>query len=163
MSGVRTLADMARKTIASQLREIMDEFAPEGYTFSVDVCGSVLTCEPPPEETDIDIRVFVDCPGHTKMGTLSILVRGFERYRYFVEGAKHYQDMGAYNKFLSLRQSLGRINILLTLDADWYGRHKLATALCKEINELDKTKRIAIFQAILYGRVKGVDVHAPCV
>jgi hypothetical protein len=64
------------------------------------------------------------------------------------EGNEHYQD--ASGDFMSWR-SAEKVNLIVTASAAFAARHRVATALCKRLNLMDKADRIALFQAVLYG------------
>lgn len=110
----------------------------------VEPCGSRVTCSPPPENTDCDFLVEV-----TKRDQRSVaqLVNDLHRLNFVWEGSRHYQD--AMGNFMSWRRD--DVNLILTSNPDFAARHRVATALCKRLNLLDKHDRIALFQAVLYG------------
>lgn len=106
----------------------------------IEPCGSRVTCNPPPTDTDADYRVAYHADNHDRVVRI-IQENGFEP-----DGGRHYND--STNDFHSWR--LGQINLLISANPDWIERHKLATTLCKMINIMDKQLRIAVFQRILY-------------
>jgi hypothetical protein len=104
-------------------------------------CGSTVTCDPPPENTDEDWLVLV----HTDQVTnIDSFLNGDG---FLLEGGEHYQ-WSADNDFSSYRKD--NLNILVTSSKQFYARHVRATALCKRLNLMDKEERIALFRTILY-------------
>lgn len=102
-------------------------------------CGSRVTCDPPPENTDEDwLVLFHDCE------SMSDAVDRLERERHFTSETHNYSGV----QFYSMR--LGSLNLLLTADEDFYRRHRRATALCTRLNLMDKADRVALFQTVLY-------------
>lgn len=104
------------------------------------MCGSRVTCNPPPEDTDEDW--LVEMPWHTARLTIvsTLCDAGWE-----LETDDHYKDA----QFLSFRRD--NVNILLTWDEEFARRHHAATRVCKELNLMEKNQRISLFQAVLYG------------
>lgn len=97
--------------------------------------GSRVICDPPPEDTDYDVPVL---EGANPLRLDSGWVReGDDGYGY-----------GATN-FTSYRR--GKVNLLVTWDAEFFDRFKAATHVAKRLNLLRKSDRIALFQAVLYG------------
>lgn len=103
-------------------------------------CGSRVTCNPPPTDTDADYRIQYERHDHDALVAL-LKDCGFEP-----DGGKHYAD--SLSNFHSWRS--GEINLLISSNPEWIRRHRLATWLCKSINIMDKQLRIALFQRILY-------------
>lgn len=105
-------------------------------------CGSRVTCAPPPMNTDADYLVVLPNDDAEISAAVGILAdAGFEW-----EGSEHYQM--ELNTFMSFRRE--DVNLIVTRSAGFAERHKLATAVCKSLNLLEKKDRIVIFQAILY-------------
>lgn len=110
----------------------------------VTACGSRVTCNPPPSETDEDWLVLVNQDRIS--GIISFL--SSEGDWKWEGSSEHYQDLAA-NSFMSWRK--GKVNLIITASKDFATRHKLATAHCKRDNVMGKQERIKIFQAYLYG------------
>lgn len=119
--------------------------------FIVEPCGSRITCDPPPMDTDEDFLVYLfmsDAPGKAMSTLMDIL----ETNGYEWEGdTEHYQSV-ADNGFMSWRNAEG-VNLIVTKSADFAQRHMAATSVCKRLNLMDKADRIAVFQAVLYGNI----------
>jgi hypothetical protein len=120
----------------------------EALGFTVEACGSRVTCNPPPTDTDQDYLVAIpkwkpfDRP-------ISAIVDLLNSENFVWEGSpEHYQQVAGHG-FMSWRK--GDVNLIVTGNAAWAEKHRLATALCKYVNTMDKKHRIAIFKAILYG------------
>jgi hypothetical protein len=54
------------------------------------------------------------------------------------------------NVFVSLRS--GDVNLIVTSDARFAARFLVATRLATQLNLLNKNDRVALFQAVLYGK-----------
>jgi len=108
-------------------------------------CGSRVTCEPAPTDTDVDYLVEIP-PSQT---TVSLVVEHLSGAGFTWEGGEHYQQAAA-GDFMSWRDKENR-NLIVTSNACFAHRHRTATALCKKLNLLAKPDRIAVFQAVLYG------------
>lgn len=107
-------------------------------------CGSRVTCNPPPNETDEDWLVLVNQDRISEIVSFLSSEGGWE----WEGSSEHYQDLAA-NSFMSWRK--GKVNLIITASVNFATQHKLATAHCKRDNVMDKQERIKIFQAYLYG------------
>ena len=112
----------------------------------IEPCGSRVTCNPAPKDTDQDFLVVVP----SKMQVVSNLVSYLVEAGFNWEGSKHYQIVAA-SDFMSWRR--GDVNLIVTANSTFAMRHRVATYFCKRLNLLDKEDRIAAFQAILYGQI----------
>jgi hypothetical protein len=114
-------------------------------------CGSRVTCCPAPTESDFDYLVVVPYVGSLRQQRitmdLSVILAD-----YSLDGGDHYQNLVA-NTFCSWRSRNGMINLIVTSNQEFAAKHKLATAVCKRLNLMDKKHRILLFQAILYGKL----------
>lgn len=138
-------------------REIIDALTAMGCL--VEACGSRVTNDPPPTDTDVDFLVLVTSG---KSGVASV-VNTLAGFGFKWESNEHYQE-AARDNFMSWR--MGRINLIVTGNRDFARRHSAATAVCRRLNLHDKADRIALFQAVLYGnggelRVPDIDPEAP--
>lgn len=127
-------------SIINTLREMGCEVEP---------CGSRVTCDPVPESADYDFLVLA--PGFLLPGRAhkKIMAAGFTR-----EGDTAYSV--SHSIFASYRlHHSGEVetNLIVTSDATFAKNHRLATYICKTLNILDKPKRVAVFQAALYGKM----------
>lgn len=115
------------------------------YGAEITPCGSRVTCNPPPQDTDADYLVFVE-PGDP-LSKLTSHLGGDEGWHW--EGAtEHYQNVVA-NTFMSFRK--GDENLIVTSSREFVRLHKIATHICTRLNVPTKADRIAVFQAVLYG------------
>lgn len=105
-------------------------------------CGSRVTCDPAPTDTDDDILALTN--QDASIVTQMIGNLGFR----FDPSHEHYRSEIS-TSFLSARN--GEINLLVTANSEFYRRHQAATSVCKHLNLMDKADRIAVFQAVLYG------------
>lgn len=109
--------------------------------------GSRVTCNPPPLDTDQDVLVLVRI-GHLAVMELKILEDGFVK-----EGslpAEADTQAGKDNVFHSYRK--GDMNYIVTTDEAFYQRFSTATELARKYNLMEKSDRIQLFQAVLYGK-----------
>jgi hypothetical protein len=112
-----------------------------------ELVGSRVTCNPPPVDTDQDVLVFVDVERADQF------VSEMENIGFVVELGEGYAadalNPGQNSRFQSYR--LGDTNLIVTVDEKFYNRFSTATALAKKANLMEKSERIALFQAVLYG------------
>ena len=118
--------------------------ALKAVSAEIEMCGSRVTCNPAPTDTDEDYLVYIPIE-HAEKGHQIIELAGWE-----LEGDDTYGTKMA-NEFNSYR--FGDINLIVTHKYDFAEKHRQATAICKERNLLNKADRIAVFQEILYGKV----------
>ena len=111
---------------------------------TIEPCGSRVTCNPAPLNTDADYLVVAP---PLKMQIVSDLVCLLGEHKFTWEGSEHYQDAAA-SGFMSWRRD--DVNLIVTADQQFAARHRAATALCKRLNLLSKPDRVAVFQAVLY-------------
>lgn len=119
------------------------------YDFHCEIshCGSRVTCNPAPTDTDDDWLVFVDDHTH-----LSQMVERLTTDGWRWEGAtEHYQNV-ASNTFMSWRRD--NDNLIVTTNRDFARLHKVATRICTRLNLMQKADRIMVFQAVLYGNTE---------
>lgn len=106
--------------------------------------GSRFICNPPPTGTDNDHVVLAT---RVRTAIKHFKATGFDCH----SGLSAAIDEGnSHDAFWSLRR--GDINLIVTGDSDFYERFVLATKLARRFNLLLKADRVALFQAILYGR-----------
>jgi hypothetical protein len=111
-------------------------------------CGSRITCDPPPTDSDEDWLVLLP----DQQVPLSNLVAYLSDDGWTWEGnSQHYQQM-AEKTFMSWRK--GDVNLIITKNVFFAQRHTAATHVCKTLNLKDKSQRIMVFQAVLYANVK---------
>ena len=113
---------------------------------NVEMCGSKVTCDPPPEGTDTDYRVEV--PDNDK--TVNLVVNLLHTAGFEWESNEHYQ-LAARDGFMSWRRD--DVNFIVIANPELNRRHRLATELCRKLNLMKKADRIMVFQAILYDNV----------
>lgn len=125
------------------------EIAGEEFSdlvLSIEPCGSRVTCNPPPTNTDQDFLVLVKSDSQS----VFLAVRALSSGGWLWEGSEHYQD--AMGNFMSWRR--GEINLIITSSPAFAARHRAATEVCKRLNLMDKGDRILVFRAVLYGSVE---------
>lgn len=107
--------------------------------------GSRVTCKPALTTTDEDWLPLT--------GRLARLGNALRASRFELGGsvpADTRAGAGKRDKFESWR--LGTLNLIVTDDAAFYDRFMVATDLARQFNLLEKADRIALFQAVLYGK-----------
>ena len=101
--------------------------------------GSREICSPPPLDTDVDFVVlnagFQKSVAFEENGFSQATIEDRERY--------------GFADFLSYRR--GEVNLLVVDTWGSFRAWKVATAAAKQMNIKDKSKRIALFQGVLYG------------
>lgn len=109
--------------------------------------GSRVSCNPPPLDTDEDFLWIAS----NMMDAESVLTQaGFS-----TEGEpERYTDENGEGGFLSFRR--GNVNVIVTTSGHFGHLFLVATALAKQFNLLRKADRIALFQAVLYGKHEAV-------
>jgi hypothetical protein len=121
--------------------------ALRGFGAVVEPCGSRVTCEPAPLDTDEDWLVVAP-----DAGAISNIVAALGYEQFVWEGSEHYQNAAA-SDFMSWRRD--QTNFIVTANEHFATRHRAATHVCKTLNLLRKEDRIMVFQAVLYGNVHG--------
>lgn len=125
------------------VKETIDILTKLGCT--VEPCGSRVTCNPAPTDTDEDYLVeVVGCD-------ISDVVQTLSEFGFIWEGnhSEHYRD--AASTFMSWRKA--EVNFIVTDEPGFAKNHRAATALCTRLNLMSKPDRIALFQAVLYGEI----------
>ena len=131
--------------------EFKDSPLFRGLPITVEPCGSRVTCDPPPNDTDIDylVEVHIGDDGHE----IDLLFSKLERYGWVREGDYCKAIDAASFGFVSWRS--GPRNLIVTASRAFAEKHRAATYICKRLNLMDKQDRIAVFQAVLYGNQWG--------
>jgi hypothetical protein len=105
-------------------------------------CGSRVTCDPPPMDTDEDYLVLIPS-------------RDWERNRIQMEQAGWRLGGADYAiddpRFTFQSWTFEELNLIITDSLEFYDKHQIATHVCKTMNIMVKEHRVMIFQAILYG------------
>lgn len=110
---------------------------------SVEPAGSRFICNPAPMDTDEDYVVLCR---HRDLVELLQLMDTLQ----FNLGGSLPADPEDDSTFKSFKK--GDLNFIITTDAKFYSRFIAATYVAKRMNLLNKADRIALFQAVLYGR-----------
>jgi hypothetical protein len=120
----------------------------------IEPCGSRVTCDPPVMNTDADY--LIECP--SAEAAVSAVVNDLSSAGYQWEGSSNHYQSCAVVGFMSWRKD--DTNLIVTANPDFAKRHRIATALCARLNLMKKADRIAVFQAVLYGKTQANDAHA---
>lgn len=102
--------------------------------------GSREICDPPPLDTDEDWLVVVRDPDDHQLVKAILRKDGFD--------CSLTDGYPSSPRFTSWRK--GQLNYVVTADHDFAWRWRVATALAKRLNLLDKGDRIALFQAVVF-------------
>lgn len=119
----------------------------EGKCLKWERVGSRVTCDPAPTDTDEDILVLTTAQ---LWGDLSPALEADK----FEKGGSDCGDQSGYlaaNALSFQSFTLGQLNLIITFDPEFYRRFMAATGVAKRLNLLDKTDRIVLFQAVIYG------------
>ncbi len=130
-------------------KDLCEQISPLGFT--IESCGSQVTCFPPPgEKSDYDFLVTVipETDGGVQAAISNIVCILSETGWKWEGSPEHYQNQ-ASNGFMSWRK--GQFNLIITANQDWASRHRAATQVCKQFNLMEKNQRISVFKAALYG------------
>lgn len=119
-------------------QQLIAEILGAQYRTSVAV-GSRVTCNPAPVDTDEDWLVLTRGDA-----VLALLDAGFGQ-----DGSPQFYTGNDNGGFRSWRR--GDLNLITTESSEFYDKFCTASDLAKRFNLLDKSDRIALFQAVLYG------------
>lgn len=117
----------------------------------VEHVGSRVTCDPPPTDTDDDWLVLVRQEQFTD--NVSFFANALRMQGWKLGGslpANEGKPLMPDERFMSLTRD--GVNIIATESPLFFDRFIVATRLAKRLNLLDKADRIALFQAVLYGK-----------
>lgn len=112
----------------------------------IEPVGSRVTCNPPPMDTDQDFLVLVSASAFSDFDQYLC------SYGYEFGGSRIHAGgclVGDESSFQSY--TLGDVNLIVTSSDIFFNRFMAATSVAKRFNLLDKSDRIALFQAVLYG------------
>jgi len=119
--------------------------------------GSRVTCNPAPANTDEDWLVLVNAsakycfegnwePDEERLAEVDEQMKAAG---YSCEGAPEFYTGNDRGSFRSWRK--GEVNLILTHENEFYDKFMTATHLAARFNLLEKSDRISLFQAVLYG------------
>lgn len=104
--------------------------------------GSAVICDPPIMTTDIDFIICAINPVN--------LIEFLNHNEFEISHNEGY-DFDPNEGITCLRR--GELNLIVTGDYEFYLKFVNATILAKKLNLLQKSKRIALFQYVLYGNL----------
>lgn len=107
--------------------------------------GSRITCNPAPTDTDEDFLLLA------KPGDFALLVGILMDEGWELGGSEipnEYNSIEPESRFQSF--TYGDKNLIITESNVFFRRFMAATSVCKRLNLMEKTDRIALFQAVLY-------------
>lgn len=113
-----------------------------------ELVGSRVTCNPAPTDTDQDVLVLTTLELY-----LDKLWPHLEKDQFEAGGS----DVGDRADYLATADmsfqsfTLGDLNLIITFDQRFYDRFMAATDVAKALNLLNKSDRVMLFQAVLYG------------
>ena len=99
--------------------------------------GSREICKPAPQDTDVDF-VVLDLKSNG----------GFDRNGFFITTEDRSNEYGETD-FETYRR--GEVNLIVVHSWGRFKAWRAATASAKQMNIMEKSKRIALFQGVLYG------------
>lgn len=121
---------------------------------SVFACGSRVTNNPAPKDSDHDFLVRVpeaEWKSVTDYLTWAGYTNESDDGQYSIPpGALSFQSWRYEGAIGVHKDQVGEVNLLLTIDDEFVKRHRAATGLCKRLNLPVKADRVAVFQAVLY-------------
>jgi hypothetical protein len=110
--------------------------------------GSRVTCNPPPADTDEDILCLINPDNY---GRFLAAIKHYDWQRGGSDIPVDANTVPVEDRFVPYR--LDDINLITTTSPTFYKRFMAATHCAKRFNLLSKDDRIALFQAVLYGKV----------
>ena len=121
----------------------MLDMVPDWLRSRAEPCGSRVTVNPPPTDTDADFLVLV-----MQYDVAGVITRLANEGFTWEGSPEHYQTIVA-GSFMSWRKD--QVNLIVTASEDFALRHRAATSICKRLNLTVKADRIAVFKGVLYG------------
>lgn len=124
----------------------------EDNVYAAEPIGSRVTCDPAPQDTDIDWLLLIRDPSRDDASAADLLAKNaydvLKAAGFGQDGEPEFYTGSNRGCFRSWR--LGDLNVITTPDGEFYRRFITATHLAKRFNLLDKADRIALFQVVLY-------------
>lgn len=116
------------------------------------LCGSRVTCNPAPTDTDQDVIVLVEDieATATREGRPSSAYKAYFALATALHAAGYVCGGSGTGDDEFESWTKGEINLILTADCEFYERFVAATTVARELNVLDKDLRRALFRAVLY-------------
>lgn len=121
----------------------LSKLVEEGLVDKFEPVGSRVTCNPAPTGTDEDWLVLTS--KYLKLVSRLSNAYGFDR-----GGSEVEDEDDSHFGFSSLK--LGEINLIVTGNEKFYSRFLAASSVAKRLNLLDKSDRIALFDAVIHGK-----------
>ena len=134
--------DVRKEAIMINTDRLFDKLRSLGCV--IEPCGSRVTCDPAPTDTDADYLVVAP----SSKDAIAKINMALCEEEFELEGGEHYQ-VSVAGGFTSWR--LGDINLIISANDDFVMRHRAATSIAKRFNLMVKADRIALFAAVLYG------------
>ena len=127
---------------------LIGDLAAMSHIGDVSPTGSAFTCNPPVGDTDIDWIVLVKTFDDAEK-LISVLKEDAWCTDTKASSITDDSRVFADSIFRSCRR--GPHNLIVTPHKGFYDKFRLATAVAKKLNLLNKSDRITLFQAVLYG------------
>lgn len=135
--------------MSATIEELMQCWAPLNAIACWLPVGSRVTCNPAPTDTDEDHLLLVANPESWMALNADLINHGW-----VIGGSKPVlvdeHDFSPDEAFTSYTR--GHLNLIVTTSLVFFDKFVAATAVARRLNVLDKADRIALFQAVLYGR-----------
>jgi len=117
---------------------------PTNLWVGIYATGSAVICDPPVTDTDKD---FIVCSNEPS-SLIDYLVENDFEISLNEDGSYEFNP----NEGITCVRR-GDLNLIVTSDYGFYLKYVDATKLAKKLNLLEKPKRIALFQYVLYGNI----------
>jgi len=140
--------------MAAAAAMIAPKLPPAADALVVDTAptGSRAICDPPPTDTDEDWLLFVpESAFDAFSGHLD--ADGWDEANGSEVEPMTDDDQRGGSEFTSFAKQCGDrvVNLIVTRKGEFFRRFAAATSVARRLNLLDKSDRIALFQAVLYG------------
>jgi hypothetical protein len=129
------------------MSELIDEIRgiftaePDINVFECESVGSRATCNPPVLDTDRDVLVLIE--------NCVLAGEACDRLGFVTSSSLLDQEARAM-MFVSVKRD--ELNLIITDSQEFYRRFLAARSIAKRLNLREKSDRIALFQAVLYGQ-----------
>jgi hypothetical protein len=119
--------------------------------------GSRMTCNPAPTDTDEDYLVWTHDPASENAVKDALNDGGWVLGGSAIPDEANTVPMA--DRFWAYRN--GNFNLIVTRSQPFAHRFLAASSIAKRLNLLNKADRIALFQAVLYGRIDDANAIMP--
>ena len=128
-------------TNLEELNELMNVYADND---SMLLTGSSITCFPPVEDTDIDVVIVYNGKLSSQLQAHGFTIADHAEY-------PHQGISACYRK--------GKVNVIAVRTSDDFKLWVKATHLASHLNLLEKHQRVALFQFVTEGVIRGTGIR----